>query len=94
MCYSILVGNVVRFFLTFFDEDKLPADPTAVACRVGQDGDTAIPLTVVKDGIGSYHADWDTTLALAGDYFCEAIGSGAITATREIAVTLRAPRLV
>jgi len=93
MCYSILAGNIVRFFMTFLDGLDALADPTEVACLVGTSILDAVALTVVRDDVGRYHADWDTTLVPAGDYYCEGVGSGAIVAATEITVKIRSPHL-
>jgi len=91
--YSVLAGNIVRFFLTFRDEDGDLANPTTVTCQVGTSEDDATALSVVSDSTGKYHADWDTTGIEAGAYYCLATGTGAIVAAREIPVKIRVSHL-
>ena len=93
MTYSILGGNVIRFHLTFKDDTGALADPTTVTLEVGTAYSDVESLSVVQDDTGKYHADWDTTGLAAGVYYALAVGSGAITATREISVRLRGSHL-
>ncbi len=88
MSYSILAGNIVRFHLTFKDDSNALADPTIVTCEVGTAYDDVVSLSVDHDSTGLYHADWDTSGLDPGVYYALAVGSGAITATREISVRL------
>jgi hypothetical protein len=93
MIYSILAGNIIRFFLTFRDADDALADPTTVTCEVGTTALDALGLSVIHDSTGKYHADWDTTGLLAGTYYAKAVATGAIIAAREIPVRVRGSHL-
>lgn len=91
---SILAGNRVRFSLAFRNDAGVLVDPTVVTCRVGLDTTSGVSLAVVRDSLGLYHADWDTTSAAAGIYYAVGEGTGALIAARELRLTVRLPHLV
>jgi hypothetical protein len=93
MTYSVLAGNIIRFFVTFRNDSDVLTNPTAVTIKVGMTDDDAESLTPVSDSTGVYHADWDTTARVAGDYYCKATGSGVLIAAREIRVKIRESNL-
>jgi hypothetical protein len=84
--YQVLAGSLVRFVITFTDYTGAPMDPTFVSCVVGIPGSPGIILQPGRDGIGLYHADWNTTGVASGVYYCLANGSGAMVAVNEVAV--------
>lgn len=88
---AVLALNAVRFtFVVRDDADEL-VDPTEVTIIVSLDGVVVEPLTVVKDDVGTYHADWDTTGYAEGYYWVVASGTGAAVVGDEIRIKVRAP---
>ena len=77
-------GDLVRVTAAFTDPaDDTPVDPDDVLLDVRKgDGSTAThafstsPATVVKDSVGNYHADLDTT-GLAGTWHYRWYSTGA-----------------
>ena len=94
LCSAVLSANLVRFSIVVLNDAGLPADPTVVTCEVGLDAQAGTALTVVKDGDGVYHADWNTTGLAAGTYWVVAAGTGAVIASDEIRIKIRIPHLV
>jgi hypothetical protein len=90
---TVLAGNLVRLSVEFRDDAQVLTDPTTVTIRVGLDATPGTSLSVVKDSVGVYHADWDTTDLEAGDYWVVAEGTGALIAARQIKLKLRPQRL-
>lgn len=82
--YEVVAGNVVRFSLSFTDINNSAADPTTVSAVVGTPGGSPQSLVVNRDSIGNYHADWDTSLATTGMYYCFVKGTGTLVAANEI----------
>jgi len=93
ICLAYLSGNVIRFSMTFTNVDNTLTDPTTVTCEVGMTDDDITTLAVVRDGVGLYHADWDTTGVMAGTYYVEANGTGTVIAAAEVTVRIKSPHL-
>lgn len=86
--YEVIAGCVIRFSLAFTDINNVAIDPSVVTAVVGTPGSTSTTLVVVHDGIGQYHADWDTSLASTGMYYCLVKGTGVLTTANEIGVRI------
>lgn len=87
-------GSVVRLTAAFTDPTNANAavDPTAVTLTVGQGGPAAAAATtytygtgneIVKDAIGDYHADVDTTGWSSGAWWYRWDGTGAAQAVAQ-----------
>ncbi len=87
-----LAGNRVRFRMAFADDAGTLMDPNTVTCVVGLEGEDGESLDVVRDSLGTYHADWDTT-GKAGTYWARTNGTGAIIGADEIPIKIRASKL-
>ena len=93
MTYSVLAGNVIRFYMSFTNDAGTLTSPSDVVCQVGTASADVETLSVVNDSTGRYHADWDTTGKAAGDYYCQAIATGTLLAAKEIRVKIRESHL-
>lgn len=94
--YGYLAGNVIRFELLYFKDvvgepspyDREPADPTEVWISVGKKCETPVVIPAVRDDVGVYHADWDTT-GLSGVYYAVSQATGLIVAARQIQIRIQ-----
>jgi hypothetical protein len=83
---------MVRFLISITDVTGAPID-TSLSVQVGMSYADEVSLTPVHDGTGQYHADWNTTSAVAGTYYCVATGTGILNVAAEVSITLKAPHL-
>lgn len=90
---TALAGNLVRFLITITDAAGTPADTTTVTAQVGTNYADAVSLSVVHDSTGQYHADWDTTSALAETYYCDVAGTGTYQVAAELPITIKVGHL-
>ena len=91
--YYTLAGNLVRFSFGFMDVNGNPADPTTVTVTIGTSMADAVTLAPVRDALGQWHADWDTTDALQATYYCLATGTGALEVAQEVPIKIRVPHV-
>lgn len=89
----ILAGNLVRFLIAFKDVSNTPTNPTTVTVTIGTSYYDELSLTPVHDSTGVWHADWDTTSAVQGTYYCEVSGTGVLQAASETSIKIRTPHL-
>ena len=89
----ILAGNMVRFLMSFTNVAGAPANPTTVTAVVGTSYADEVSLTPVMDSTGQWHADWDTSAAIAATYYCDVAGTGALEVGAEISIKIQVPHL-
>jgi len=87
-----MAGSKVRLSVTFTDANAAAIDPTTVSVEYGAPGvapttQTYNPGNVVRDGVGLYHYDLDTT-SLSGliDYDWISTGTGQAAAGGQLVV--------
>ncbi len=87
-------GSAVRLTATFTDPTNGNAaiDPTGIVLTLGQGGLLApaptaytygVGTVVVRDSVGNYHADIDTTGFAAGTWWANWTGTGAVQAAAQ-----------
>lgn len=73
-------GTLVRLTATF-TVNGVDTDPTTVTGSVRAPDGTSTPLTVAKDSVGVYHADF--TASVAGLHWYRFAGTGTVVAAEE-----------
>lgn len=89
------VGAPVRVSVTFYNILNQPTDPTNVTFRYRPPGQNPVVVStpdirIVRDGVGQYHFDIDTTGWTAGSVPYRWEGSGLLIAAVDNAFTLNA----
>jgi hypothetical protein len=99
---SYLAGALVEVNVQFIDQiTQTNADPSVITLSVGinnasssvstyTSGTLAGPYTIVKDGVGLYHANLDTT-SKPGNWWYEWSGTGTVQAISAAGFTVTKP---
>lgn len=76
---SYNLNTLVRLSVSFKDTNGVLIDPTTVTVSILDPTEASVAATVVKDSVGTYHAD--VTPALFGVWDYTFAGTGAVVAT-------------
>ena len=82
------IGDMVTVKATFRDRNRVLTDPTIVTLRIRTPAGTTLTyvypnIPVVKDSVGVYHADVDTSLFSSGLWVYNWSGTGNAQAADE-----------
>lgn len=85
MANTYPAGSLVRV-TTAFTVSGVATDPSAITLQLKTPGSGVVSLVygsslIVRDGVGQYHYDWQTTLS--GLYPYRWIGTGVVVAANE-----------
>lgn len=95
---SYVIGDLVRLKVTWRDAAGALVDPTTITCRVKNPAGTVTVYTyalgqVVRESIGVYHYDVDTS-ALNGTWSYRWEGTGAAVGAEEGDVLVNASKVL